>query len=818
MFILNICFSQQTTVQGVIYEDSTTQKLSFVKLSFQNTQVGTTSNQSGKFKLSIPTSKLKSDTIVVSLIGFKPQHIPIKKGRTNKISIHLISSTFWETNQETSDTTENIALFYLEKVIENKKINNPSNYGFYSSKEYSKVRFDLNNYTDKLKTNFLFKPFDYIWENTQTTDEGVNFLPILLTERLIEHYYRNSPKDSKDIITAEKTTGITTTNLTRFTEDLYFTLNIYDNYVTILDKSFPSPLNDNYQNSYKYSLVDSVKHSGGKTYKIRFRPKKQNELAFIGEMEIDSGSYAITEINFRFTIQANINFVSSYFITNKYAKIDSVHWMMTESNVLGDFTALEGIKDLTGFFGRKHAVFTDFTINEKIDAKKFKGFEILVEGENKDALDSSNWNLLRPEKLRPEELKLLEIRNRIKDDPKFKGRAAILATLATGFIPTNNLQPGNIFTFYTYNPVEYSRFKIGYRSNPRNNFPLDYSAYVAYGVRDKKWKYGGSFAYDFTPKIKPTRIGIAYSYDIQQTGRSFNQIELDHIFSILNQNLFGATRNYVHDLKIYLEKQIVTGVIARAGVFFQEYRSTEFHSYTEFNSPGIRDTISHYSMSGLNFTFKYSHYDDKINGEYYDKENLYRFFRKYPEVSLKLNYSNKNILPTNFDYTKVRMSIKQKVRANKLGHIIYNIEFGKTFGKVPYFMLDTPFGNELILNDVYSFNLMNYMEFVADQFASILLEHHFDGLIFNQIPLINKLKWRSFVFGKSYYGSLSDANRNSNYALPTLTKAFTIPYYEVGFGIENIFKIAKIDFVWRLTPGTGTYYYFMVKPSFKFSF
>lgn len=818
IFLVSWCFSQSTSIQGVVFADSTSRKLSFVKLKFDETHIITTSNQSGRFKLSAPNSKLINDTIIVSLIGYQTQKIHVNRGKLNKISIHLIKNTLGETREESLDSTDERTLFYLEKIIDHKANNNPSNYDFYSSKEYSKVRFDLNNYTEKLKKNFLFKPFDYIWENSQTTDDGINYLPILLTERLIEHYYRNTPKDSKDIITAEKTTGITNTNLTRFTEDLYFTSNIYDNYITILDKSFPSPLNDNFQNSYKYSLLDSSEYSGGKTYKIRFSPKQQNELAFIGEMYVDSDSYAITEINFRFTIQANINFVNSYFITYKYAKVDSSHWMMIESQVLGDFTALEGNNEMTGFFGRKSAIFSDFTINEKINSKRFKGFEIIEEGKNKEKLDSSNWELIRPEKLLPEELKLLDIRNRIKDDPKFKLRAAVLATIATGFIPTNNLQPGNIFTFYTYTPVEYSRFKLGYRSNPRTNLPIDYSAYLAYGTRDKKWKYGAAFAFDFTPSSAPTRIGVAYSYDIRQTGRSFNQIELDHIFSILNQNLFGATRNYVHDLKMYLEKQIVTGVIARAGVFFQEYRATEFHSYAEYNESGIRDTISHYSMSGLNFTFKYSHFDNKINGEYYDKENLFKFFRKYPEVSLKLNYANKNLLPTNFNYAKVRMAVRQKVRANKLGHFLYNLEIGKTFGTVPYFMLDTPYGNELILNDIYSFNLMNYMEFVSDQFASLLLEHHFDGLILNRVPLINKLKWRSFIFGKSYYGSLSDANRNSNYALPITSNAITSPYYEVGFGIENIFKFAKIDFVWRLTPGFGEYYYFMIKPSFKFSF
>jgi hypothetical protein len=97
-------------------------------------------------------------------------------------------------------------------------------------------------------------------------------------------------------------------------------------------------------------------------------------------------------------------------------------------------------------------------------------------------------------------------------------------------------------------------------------------------------------------------------------------------------------------------------------------------------------------------------------------------------------------------------------------------------------------------------------------------EQHFEGLILNRIPGINKLKWRLFCFGKAYWGDISEKNNESIYLFPENLKPLTKGYYEAGFGIENIFKIARIDFTWRLTEGAGKYYYFLVKPSFRFSF
>ena len=155
----------------------------------------------------------------------------------------------------------------------------------------------------------------------------------------------------------------------------------------------------------------------------------------------------------------------------------------------------------------------------------------------------------------------------------------------------------------------------------------------------------------------------------------------------------------------------------------------------------------------------------------------------------------------------------------KLGYFQYNLEAGKTFGTVPYPYLNIPFGNQLVLHDDAAFNLMNFLEYASDRYVTLHVQHHFEGLFFNRIPLINKLKWRELIFARAYWGGLSDANNQSIYLFPENLKALNKGYYEVGFGIENIFKISRIDFTWRLTdtdaPGVYT---FIVKPSFRLAF
>ncbi|MCF8257156.1 MAG: DUF5686 and carboxypeptidase regulatory-like domain-containing protein [Flavobacteriales bacterium] len=68
-----------------------------------------------------------------------------------------------------------------------------------------------------------------------------------------------------------------------------------------------------------------------------------------------------------------------------------------------------------------------------------------------------------------------------------------------------------------------------------------------------------------------------------------------------------------------------------------------------------------------------------------------------------------------------------------------------------------------------------YLASTDDVYASAHLEHHFHGAILNKIPLIKKLKWQTVVGGHYLY----EPNFGN--------------YWEVTVGIENIFRIIRVD-------------------------
>lgn len=135
-----------------------------------------------------------------------------------------------------------------------------------------------------------------------------------------------------------------------------------------------------------------------------------------------------------------------------------------------------------------------------------------------------------------------------------------------------------------------------------------------------------------------------------------------------------------------------------------------------------------------------------------------------------------------------------------IGMLRTTIEAGKTFGVVPL-----PFLSPSPANQTYSavdrtFSLLDYYDFVNDTYVNVYLEHHFNGFIFNRLPLIKKTKWRSLIFARTSYGTISKENIDISLSNIVYNSPERL-YWEYGFGIENIgignFRPIRLDFVWR---------------------
>jgi hypothetical protein len=134
-----------------------------------------------------------------------------------------------------------------------------------------------------------------------------------------------------------------------------------------------------------------------------------------------------------------------------------------------------------------------------------------------------------------------------------------------------------------------------------------------------------------------------------------------------------------------------------------------------------------------------------------------------------------------------------------LGFMRYTVTGGKVWGTLPYPLLLINAGNETFYFDDIAFNSMNFFEFINDRSATLFLEHHLDGALFNRVPLFRRLKWREVLGFKAAVGSLAQKNRDEMELLPFMYDLSEGPFMEASVGIENILKVLRVDAIRRLS-------------------
>lgn len=808
--------AQRTRILGSVADAVTGQRLPFINVAFDRGQVGTITDSLGNFVLE---TNRRFDSLRVSSVGYRTEVLPVVHGVTEEIDI-LLQPLSYQLGEVRVLPGENPAFRILRKVIANKPLNTTERLDAYEYGVYHRVRFDLNNFTEKAKKNFILRPFDYIWDHADTTEQGVSYLPILMTEESREVFYRKNPQARKEMIRGRRDYKFfRAPRIMEFVKDMYIDPNIYDNYVVILDKSFPSPINDFYRRNYRFVLMDSlVQVEGRSCYHIAFRPKGKSDVAFTGEMFIDDSTFAVVQVDVAFSIEANINFVRFYWISQIYSLVEGKQWFLTRSQVLGDFTVVENSKEMTGFFGRKTTELRDIRMNEPREDGFYSRLDPVVEADSAYIRSDSFWEMERPDTLSQKELELIGMVDRLNNDPKWKRTEAVIRLFAEGHLELGPIDLGNVFTFYSWNTVEGHRAKLEFRTNRRFSETVQLGGHAAYGFGDQRWKGGGFLDFSFPEKMnRRMAFGASYRNDLMQQGRTENQLPLDHVLTSFVRISGAFRRMMAEQTEAHVERQWFTGFSTRVGMFRDRFSPLE-RDFRMMATDGSTSPVENFTASGLRVGLRFG-WGQKLLPADYNALDSGLFAQWFPVVAFEMAAGFRGMYGGQFDYQHFRLKVQHRQRANKLGYLQILAEGGIINGTVPFPLLHSPASNPLVFNDDRAFNLMNYMEFAADRYVSLHLEHHFEGFFFNKIPFIRKLKLREFLIAKAFYRTLTDANASGPFVLADGMERMTHPYAEVGFGIENILKIARIDFTWRLTHlDRPNVIPFIVKPSFYFRF
>lgn len=782
---------QKTIISGGVYDAVSKEPLPFVNLAFTGSKVGTTTDINGLYSLE---TYLASDSLKASSVGYKPLAKKVKKDVTQVIDFFLEegSVSLGEVVINAKDF-ENPAHVILRNIIANKPVNNREKLDAYQYETYSKVQFDLNNLSEKFTQRKLFKQFDFIFDNLDSTNKKVS-LPFFMTENFSDFYYQRNPRGRKEFIHATRISGINNESVSQFLGQMYQDFNIYENSIGIFGKNFISPISGYGLVFYKYFLVDSAYIDSKWCYKLDFIPKNENELVFQGHFWVNDTTYAIKEISAEILKSANINFISELKVYHEYEEVEREVWMLVREELLADFTLFE--KE-TGFYGKKTTTYDNFVINQPKEPEFYAGPEQVVVETQVNEKDDQYWNEVRHETLTEKQQAVYNMVDSLKNNKMFMTYVDIINFLVQGYVIQGPVEIGPVFTFLSFNSVEGVRPKFGLRTS--NDFSTNFmlEGYAAYGLRDKEFKYslGGSY---FLSKKKWHTIGAYYTKDMEMIGQVPNFFPRDHFIQFLTVRNPQDRLIFNESVRFFTEREWFTGFSTRLEFSRQDLFARgdwQFARVTQDNPLDIPFIIEDIVTSELSIGTRFAFRETFVSGEF-ERISL---GSKYPIIRARATLGMKGVFDSQFQYQKLTLNISDRIPLGPFGNLYYVFEGGNTWERAPYPLLFVHSGNESIFNNSAAFNTMNFFEFVSDRYASARFEYHLEGFFLNKIPLFKKLKWRELVGLNGIYGGF-DQKHLELMILPDRTFTFdNKPYAEAYIGVENIFRFFRVDAIWRLT-------------------
>lgn len=799
LLISNLVFAQSTRVRGSVTDAKTGEVLPLVNIFFKGTTVGMTTDFDGNYV--IETREDVSE-LQASFVGYITQTVKINKGAFNTVDFKLEPQTF-DLEEVKVTPGENPAHAILRNVSKNKPKNSPSALSEYFCRTYTKMELDLTNIKPGFKNKKLQQNFGFIFEHMDTSViTGKAYLPVMISEASADYYYRKSPSLSREIVKASRISGIEEDyTLAQFTGHLHVNVNLYDNYIDIFEVRFASPLSDHGLMFYKYYLVDSLNIEGRKTYKIRFHPKSFSTPVLDGEVNIDSTTWALQSAHVKMMKGLNINWIRHLVIDNENQLIDDSVWFPKQDKIFADFSiVMSDSAKMVSFLGHRQVDYSDVKLNPGIPKEVQKmDHNVII---NNDVLknDDQYWDTIRPFALSDKEKKIYGMVDSIKNVPLYQNIYDLVNLVLGGYYNTKYVEYGPYYKLLSFNKQEGCRFQLGARTTTDFSKKIRLFGYGAYGTKDERLKGGGGFDYSFR-ELPTSRLTVSFKHDVVQLGAGMNAFTEGNILSSIFSRGDNDRLSMVNQLDVNFEQEWRQGIANTLGVQVRDIFSCDYVPFIKPDGqimPSIQSTI-------VRLNTRLSKNEIVIRKPF-DK---YSLGSDYPILGVDLAMGVKGLFKNDYEFYRIVGSINYNLPIAPIGTSEMVLTGGKIFGKVPYPLLKLHEGNATYFYDPYAFSCMNYYEFASDTWLSFFYEHHFKGFFLGKIPLMKKLKWREVFIFKGLIGTLADKNNgaleNTDAVLrfPLGMGSVSKPYFETGIGIENIFRLFRVDAIWRLTHRKG---------------
>ena len=813
-----------TSASGIVKDSITGEPLPFVSVYFDGSTIGAMTDDNGTFTLQNNQGYTK---LAAASLGYDTKFIDLKPGKKNDNLEVLLKPTAFEISEvvvkpkrEKYTRKDNPAVELIKKVIAHKNDNRIEAKPEYQTEVYEKLSLSLDNFNPNLDKNKFLKKFKFIKNYLDTSEfNGKPILTVSVRENLSDFYYRKSPKAEKTIVRAKRMQGIDKTlddggGITSNLEEIFKSINIFDNNIPILLNRFVSPLSSTLATTYyHYYIMDTLDVGGDKCVDLAFVPANSESYGFTGRLYITlDGNYAVKKVLLNTPANINLNWVDKLRIEQEFKQMPDSTWVLDQENTFVNFYVVKGTQQLYAHQLRNYDNYNFNVQNADSVFGLLGALHVLPEA---TAQPDTFWTHNRPIPLKEKEDALKDLLGQLRKVPAFNAIIKTAEILITGYIPTANDKKVTKFDFgpmnttFSANHLEGFRMRVGGMTTANLNPYWFASGYLAYGTNDRKIKYNLKLTHSFTKKEyhegenPVNNLSFIQEYDVYTPGQDFLFTSKDNIFVAWNVGEPVTKMQYIRKSVLQYEKEWLNGLTWKSWIMNQNNEAAGTLQYIKRDESGNLYHIKDFTTSEIGTQLRFAPGERAYNGRS-GKESVFNLSKDAPVFKLSHQLGIKGVLGGDYNYNHTEISAEKRIWLSSFGHIDAQIKAGKVWDKVPFPLLILPNTNQSITIQPEAFHMMNALEFVTDQYVSFNATYYLKGWILNRIPGIKWLRLREVLSFNMIYGGLTDKNN------PTLTPGLFLlpdgtqplgstPYMECSVGLENIFKILRIDYYRRLT-------------------
>ena len=805
----------------------------YASAMYKGHHIATASDMNGAFTL----ERNEGWTLTISSVGFRSQTIKVDASTPSHLKIVLkedsksLNEVIVKSKRARYSRKDNPAVALMRRVIAAKSKTHLDNHDYYQFNKYQKITLSMNDLQPKDLETGMFKKSSWLLDQIETSPYNNKLiLPLSVDETVTQHVYRKNPKTEREIVMGQKTEGInkviqTGEIINTLLKDIFTDVDIYDDYVRLLQYPFTSPIGKTAISFYRYYIQDTVYVDRDLCYHINFIPNNQQDFGFRGDLYVLADSTLhVKKCTMTIPARSDVNFVENMKIEQEYTRLPDGDWVLTKDDM---FAELKLNKLFNKLLVVRTTRLSDYAFDE-LPNKLFKGKAKVRHEADAMIRDEAFWEQYRTVDLTRGETSMNSFIHKMQQSKGYKWvifgvRAFLENYVETGSTNTpSKFDIGPVTTMVSSNFIDGLRFRLSGRTTANLNKHWFWSGYYAYGSKSHKHYYSSEVTYSLNKKKNlpfefPQRnITFETSYDIMSPSDKFLRHNKDNIF-------MAFRTQKVQQMYFYNRQKLSFDYETDWGFSFNTSLKAESNEPTgnlvfkrmPASSQILTDPfVDKIRTTELAIGIRYNPGQTYMN----TKQRRWPVNLDSPEFKLSHTMGLSNVLGGQYQFNRTELGVYKRFWMGSWGYVDTHLNGGIEWNKVPFPLLIMPPVNLSFFEHENTFSMMKNMEFLNDRYAFWSVAWDLNGKILNRLPLVKHLKWREYVAFKGMWGTLTDKNnprlltQNATdellFELPSTTQLMDkkVPYMELVVGVHNIFKFFAIDYVHRFNyndvPGT----------------